>query len=83
MFNVAIDSKLLGCDVVSLKVEDTVRMERRSTATVRQRKTGHPVRFKHTGQSSGLQQDVSALRVCPSLQVTAAFNELIEWLHIA
>ena len=43
MFNLAIDSKLRGCDVVSLKVEDVaphgITVDR---ATVRQRKTGHP-----------------------------------------
>jgi integrase len=47
MFNLAIDSKLRGCDVVSLKVEDVaphgITVDR---ATVRQRKTGHPVRFR-------------------------------------
>src|SRR3982074_3162539 len=52
MFNLAIDSKLRGCDVVSLKVEDIApngyAMER---ATVRQKKTGHPVRFEITEQS--------------------------------
>jgi integrase len=52
MFNVAIDSKLRGCDVVSLKVEDIApygtTLDR---ATVRQRKTGLPVRFEITEQS--------------------------------
>ncbi len=41
MFNIAIDSKLRGCDVVALKVEDVapyvVALDR---AIVRQRKTG-------------------------------------------
>jgi len=41
MFNLAIDSKLRGCDVVALKVEDVApngyAIDR---ATVRQRKTG-------------------------------------------
>jgi hypothetical protein len=45
MFNLAIDSKLRGCDVFSLKVEDVaphgMTVDR---VTVRQRKTGHPVR---------------------------------------
>ena len=44
MFNLAIDSKLRGCDVVSLRVEDVapqgVAVDR---AAVRQRKTGHSV----------------------------------------
>jgi len=52
MFNVAIDSKLRGCDVVSLKVEDIAphgaALDR---ATVRQGKTGHPVRFELTEQT--------------------------------
>lgn len=49
LFNLAIDSKLRCCDVVGLKVEDITphgyTMER---ATVRQKKTGHPVRFEFT-----------------------------------
>ena len=49
MFNLAIDSKLRGCDVVSLKVEDVApngySVDR---ATVRQKKTGRPVRFELT-----------------------------------
>jgi integrase len=52
MFNVAIDSKLRGCDVVALKVEDIApkgyAVER---ATVRQKKTGRPVRFELTEQT--------------------------------
>ena len=48
MFNLAI-SKLRGCDVVALKVEDIAPhgyvVER---ATVRQKKTGLPVRFEVT-----------------------------------
>jgi integrase len=52
LFNLAIDSKLRGCDVVSLKVEDVaphgVTVDR---ATVRQKKTGHPVRFELTEQT--------------------------------
>jgi hypothetical protein len=43
MFNLAIDSKLRGCDVVALKVEDVApggyAIER---AAVRQKKTGNP-----------------------------------------
>jgi integrase len=52
MFNLAIDSKLRGCDVVALRVEDVApsgyAVER---ATVRQRKTGRPVRFELTEQT--------------------------------
>ena len=52
MFNLAIDSKLRGCDVVALKVEDVApngyTIER---ATVRQRKTGRTVKFELTEQT--------------------------------
>ncbi len=49
LFNLAIDSKLRGCDVVAIRVEDVApssyAMDR---ATVRQSKTGRPVRFELT-----------------------------------
>jgi hypothetical protein len=52
LFNLAIDSKLRGCDVVAVKVDDVApngyAVER---ATVRQRKTGRPVRFELTEQT--------------------------------
>jgi integrase len=52
LFNLAIDSKLRGCDVVSLKVADVAphgyALDR---ASVRQRKTGRPVRFEITEQT--------------------------------
>ena len=52
LFNLAIDSKLRGCDVVAVKVEDVApngyTMER---ATVRQKKTGRPVKFELTDQT--------------------------------
>ena len=55
MFNLAIDSKLRGCDVVALKVEDVApngyAIDR---ATIRQRKTGRPVKFELTEQTRGL-----------------------------
>lgn len=52
MFNLAIDSKLRGCDVVALKVEDVApRGYAVDRATVRQRKTGQPVRFELTEQT--------------------------------
>ena len=52
LFNLAIDSKLRGCDLVSLKVED-VALNGYSfdRATVRQRKTGRPVKFEITEQT--------------------------------
>jgi integrase len=52
LFNLAIDSKLRGCDVVGLKVVDVApngyAVDR---ASVRQRKPGRPVRFEITEQT--------------------------------
>ena len=52
LFNLAIDSKLRGCYVVSLKVDDIAphgyAIDR---ATVRQKKTGRPVKFEITDQT--------------------------------
>jgi len=52
LFNLAIDSKLRGCDVVALRVEDVApngyALDR---ATVRQKKTGRPVKFELTDQT--------------------------------
>jgi integrase len=52
MFNIAIDSKLRGCDVVAMKVEVVApNGYPLARATVRQRKTGRPVRFELTEQT--------------------------------
>src|SRR5674476_239130 len=52
LFNLAIDSKLRGCDVVAVRVDDVApngyTLDR---ATVRQKKTGRPVRFEITEQT--------------------------------
>lgn len=52
MFNLAIDSKLRGCDVVALKVEEVApngySVDR---ATVRQKQTGRAARFELTEQT--------------------------------
>ena len=52
LFNLAIDSKLRGCDVVAVRVSDVApsgySMDR---ATIRQKKTGRPVRFEITDQA--------------------------------
>jgi integrase len=50
--NLAIDGKLRGCDVVAIKVEDVApHGYAADRATVRQRKTGRPVRFELTEQT--------------------------------
>ena len=52
LFNLAIDSKLRGCDLVSLKIEDVYAGGRpRGRATVIQKKTGRPVQFEITEQT--------------------------------
>jgi len=52
LFNLAIDSKLRGCDVVAVRVDDVApsgyAMDR---ATIRQKKTGRPVGFELTDQT--------------------------------
>jgi integrase len=62
LFNLAIDSKLRGCDVVSVKVEDIAphgyTLDR---ATIRQRKTGQPVRFEITEQTRQAIDDLLAV----------------------
>ena len=52
LFNLAIDSKLRGCDLVRLKVADAAQGGRAmSRATVVQRKTKQPVQFEITEQT--------------------------------
>ena len=52
LFNLAIDSKLRGCDLVSIRVEDVApRGYAVDRATIRQKKTGRPVKFELTEQT--------------------------------
>jgi integrase len=52
MFNLAVDSKLRGCDLVRLKIDDVSTGRRvRDRATVIQKKTGRPVQFEITEQT--------------------------------
>lgn len=52
LFNLAIDSKLRGCDVVSLRVADIApNGQAMDRATVCQQKTGRPVKFEITEQT--------------------------------
>jgi integrase len=49
LFNLALDSKLRGCDVVALRVDDIAPSGYAvGRATVRQKKTGRPVKFELT-----------------------------------
>ena len=68
LFNLAIDSKLRGCDIVSIKVDDVAphgyTVDR---ATIRQRKTGRPVKFEITEQTRQAVDDLLATsRSAPS-----------------
>jgi integrase len=52
LFNLAIDSKLRGCDLVALRVHDVAPQGYATDrANVRQSKTGRPVRFELTEQT--------------------------------
>ncbi len=52
LFNLALDSKLRGCDLVKLKVRDICHGDRISTrAIVMQQKTSRPVQFEITEQT--------------------------------
>jgi integrase len=60
LFNLAIDSKLRGCDLVSVHVEDVcvdgrvrdrATVTQKKTKTVTQKKTGRPVQFEITEQT--------------------------------
>ncbi len=67
LFNLAIDSKLRGCDLVSLKVEDVAphgyAIDR---ATIRQKKTGRPVKFEITEQTrQAIDDHLAASRLMP------------------
>ena len=58
IFNLAIDSKLRGCDVVALKVENVAPHEYAlERATVRQQKTGQSVRFELSEQTRQAVED--------------------------
>jgi integrase len=63
MFNLAIDSKLRGCDLVSLRIDDiAVGGHIRDRATIIQHKTGRPVQFEITEQTRASLQDWLTMR---------------------
>jgi integrase len=58
LFNLAIDSKLRGCDLVRLRVNDVCVGGRvQDRATIIQRKTGRPVQFEITEQTRAAIRD--------------------------
>ncbi len=63
MFNLAIDSKLRGCDLVNLRVDDICTGAHiKDRATIVQRKTGRPVQFEITEQTRASLPDWLAVR---------------------
>jgi len=67
LFNLAIDSKLRGCDLVRLRVGDIALGGRAvARATVVQRKTRRPVQFELTEQTRDtLEAWIAQARLCP------------------
>lgn len=62
MFNVAIDSKLRGCDLTRLKIDDLcVGGRLRDRATIVQKKTGRTVQFELTEQTRASIEDWLAI----------------------
>ena len=58
LFNLAIDSKLRGCDLVRLQLDDVCTGTRvRDRSTVIQKKTARPVQFEITEQTRSAIQD--------------------------
>ena len=66
LFNLTIDSKLRGCDLVRLRIDDVwIGGRVRERATVTQKKTGRPVQFELTEQTRASIQDwLARLSVC-------------------
>ena len=66
LFNLAIDSKLRGCDLVNLKISDLVVGERvRERVTVIQSKTNRPVQFE---VSENTRDSIWAWACCPKMR---------------
>jgi integrase len=58
LFNLAIDSKLRACDLLSLRVSDVASGKKvQSRAIIRQRKTKRPVRFEITSRTRKSMED--------------------------
>ena len=73
MFNLAIDSKLRGSDLVSLRVDDIASGGHvRDRAKIVQHKTGRPVQFEITEQTRTSLQDW--LNVRPQIEAPTSFQ---------
>jgi integrase len=70
LFNLAIDSKLRGCDLVKLKVNDVVRDGKvRERASIVQSKTKKPVQFELTENT----RDTVASLICAPMMIGSLF----------
>lgn len=69
LFDLALDSKLRGCDLVALRVGDVVSASGvKSRVMILQRKTGRPVQFEITEQTRrSLEAWIEAKRLRPRL----------------
>ncbi|MEO0697876.1 MAG: tyrosine-type recombinase/integrase [Pseudomonadota bacterium] len=67
LFNLAIDSKLRGCDLVGIKVSDIqMGSDIRARAKILQNKTGNPVQFEVTKQTrDAIETWIEAKTLCP------------------
>ena len=77
LFNLAIDSKLRGCDLLCLQVDDVSAGGRvRDRGTVIQQKTGRPVQFEITAQ-----RDPRSKIGCwnPNLGMAATCSRAASW----
>jgi len=98
LFNLAIDSKLRACDLVTLRVEDVQSGGRiRERTTVVQRKTGRPVQFEMTEATRAAVEDwitaagrfpgdylfVSRLRESPHLSTRQYSRIVHSWIESA
>jgi len=73
IFNLAIDSKLRACDLVTLRLDDICSGAKvRHRATIVQKKTGRPVQFEITKQSrSSVEAWLPMLRTTGGLESTS------------
>ena len=84
LFNLAIDSKLRGCDLVKLRVCDVMQGARVSArAMVMQQKTHRPVQFEITDQGRGRELDHPRTLACRRLFISKPNHQVTPPLDTA
>jgi len=83
LFNLAIDSKLRGCDLVGLRVHDVVQGSHvAARAIVMQRKTQRPVQFEITEQTrEAVAAWIASARLNPDQSLFP--SRVREWPHLS